>query len=206
MKNKPFIVLLFVFALLVGSVLIVSVLQKSELENAEEKLRLDKVEKVNNLLSNYSFENAFGGNDWKVHVEGNSVSMFDNVIVNNGKYSLAVFSENNYDIFTVSQKIKNIPVENKISFMGFVKVESADSAKLEIELYSEKDSLIIKGTSEILTGTTDWYKLNAWVRTTEIKSTYVIVKGKLYGKGRVWYDEMSLYAIPIETTNIQLSF
>lgn len=206
MKTKPFLVLLFVFAMLVGSILIIGVLQKSAAEAEEEKMKLDKVEKVNNLLLNHSFENIFSGNDWKVYVEGSSVSMFDNVIVNHGKYSLAAISENDNDIFTVYQKIKNIPAENKISFMGFLKVENVDSAKLEIELYSEKDSLIIKGTSEILTGTTDWYKLNAWVRTSENNSNYVIVKGKLYGKGRVWFDDMSLYAIPIETNNIQLSF
>lgn len=206
MKNKPFIVLLFIFAMLIGSILIVGVLQKSEIEDEKEKLRIDKIEKVNNLLNNYSFENSLSGNDWKIISDGKSVSLFDNVIVHHGKYSLSVISEFDNNIFTIFQKIKNIPNENKISFMGFVKVELADSAKLEIELYSSKDSLIIKGTSEILSGTTDWYKLNAWVRNSDSEINYVIVKGKLYGKGRVWFDEMNLYAIPIETNNIQLSF
>lgn len=206
MKNKPFLVLLFVFALLLAFILIIGVIQKSESENNEVKLQIDKVEKIKNLLKNYSFENSFTNNDWQVRVTGNPISFFDNIIVQKGKSSLSAISETEENIFTVYQKVIGIPLDNKISFLGFVKVESADSAKLEIELYSNNDSLIIQGNSETLFGTTDWYKLNAWVRTSDVKSSYVIVKGKLYGKGRVWFDEMNLFAIPIESTNIQLSF
>ncbi len=162
----------------------------------------DDVDRVNNLVKNYSFENQLDAkNNWLVKAELPFANYgFDNIVKYDSASSFILVSdaENQPPIYLL-QKVQGIKADRKLSLFGFARTEDCDSVRLEIELH-DKDSLIIKGFSDCIKGTTDWTEYNAWIKTylpanVIEKDLYIIVKCILYGKGRVWFDKIRLYSL-----------
>jgi len=195
-----------IIAIVLTAVLLFAVFQKKSQE--EVIVKPDDVEKVNNLLRNYSFEKQLSSEkDWSVKAElPFSNYGFDNIVKYDSAASLVLVSESdNQSPIFLSQIVAEIKTDRKLSLFGFVRTEDCDSVRLEIELH-DKDSLIIKGFTDCAKGTTDWTEYNAWIKTFlpgNIKESdlYILVKCILYGKGRAWFDKIRLYSLP-EKANI----
>ncbi len=214
MKIKsPFFIGLIVLALLITGVILIGVFQKSQsLEAEKSKNTVDVVDRVDNLLNNYSFEKEFtGSSSWIIDIpNGQNIDFgFDNLITQKGKYSFNISSREKGTFYLV-QKVNRIEIDKKLSLLGFIKTEDVDSARFEIEL-RDKDSLIIKGYSPPAKKTSDWTEYNAWVKTflppkKKDDSLFVFVKCTLYGSGRVWFDNIRLYSIPVNETIFDVKF
>ncbi len=201
MKKNIYIISVVLVAIVLTTILLFAVFQKKSLE--EEVVKPDDIEKVNNLLKNHSFENIIDvKNDWSVNTKlpfsdfgYDSFTKYDSAV----SFILLSNSDNQPPIY-LSQKVSNIKTDRKFTLLGFVRTEDCDSVRLEIELH-DKDSLIIKGSSDCAKGTSDWTEYNAWIKTflpanVVEKDLYVIVKCVLYGKGRAWFDKIRLYSLP----------
>ncbi len=207
MQNKNlFLSMLIIFAILLGVVLIIGIIINSSEEETPLEI-LNKIEKVDNLLANYSFENELNKEkDWSVTLHSSKSGFsFDDIVKRKGKFSLSLYSEDTvYPSAIVTQRINEIQLDNKITLFGFIRTEDIDSVRLEIHLYDNKDSLLVVGYSVSLKGTNDWTELNTWVRTTDNNSSSIIIKGILFGKGYVWFDNMRLYTLPIKQPYLKL--
>lgn len=205
MKKNIYIISVVLIAIVLTTILLFAVFQKKSLEEAVVKP--DDVEKVNNLLKNYSFENIIDvKNDWSVNTKlpfsdfgYDSFTKYDSAV----SFVLLSDTDNQPPIY-LSQKVSNIKTDKKFTLFGFVRTEDCDSVRLEMELH-DKDSLIIKGFSDCAKGTTDWTEYNAWIKTflpanVAEDDLYVVVKCILYGKGRVWIDKVRLYSLPEKAT------
>lgn len=205
MKKNIYIISVILVAVALTVIILFAVFQKKNLE--EEIVKPDDVEKVNNLLKNYSFENIIDAKtDWSVNSKlpfsdfgYDSFTKYDSA----ASFVLLSTTENQPPIY-ISQKVSDIKANRKLTLFGFLRTEDCDSARFEIELY-DKDSLLIFGYSEFAKGITDWTEYNAWIKTflpanvTE-GDLYIIVKCVLYGKGRVWIDKVRLYSLPEKAT------
>lgn len=201
MKKNIYIISVVLVAVVLTLILLFAVFQKKSLEEAVVKL--DDVEKVNNLLKNYSFENIIDAKtDWSVNTKMpfsdfgyDSFTKYDSAV----SFVLLSNADNQPPIY-ISQKVSNIKANRKLTFFGFLRTEDCDSVRFEIALY-DKDSLLIAGYSEFAKGITDWTEYNAWIKTflpanVVEADLYVVVKCVLYGKGRVWIDKVRLYSLP----------
>lgn len=206
MRKNIYVTSVIIIAVVLTAILLYAVFQKKSQEDVV--IKPDDVEKVNNLLRNFSFEKQLDSkNDWSVKAElPFSIYGFDNIVKYDSAASFILVSnaENLPPIF-LSQKIFRIKTDRKLTLFGFVRTEDCDSVRFELELH-DKDSLIIKGFSDCAKGTTDWTEYNAWIKTLlpdriAEKDLYVLVKCILYGKGRVWFDKVRLYSLP-EKANI----
>ena len=200
MRKNFYINSVIIIAVVLTVVLLYAVFQK---KSKEEVIVIpDDVDKVNNLLRNYSFEKQLDSkNDWSVRVElPFSNYGFDNIVKYDSAASLILVSESeNQPPIFLSQKVTEIKADRKLSLFGFVRTEDCDSVRLEIELRN-RDSLIIKGFTDCAKGTTDWTEYNAWIKTflpdnLIENDLYVLVKCVLYGKGRAWFDKLRLYSL-----------
>jgi hypothetical protein len=204
-RKNIYITSVVIIAVILTAILLYAVFQKKTQE--EVNLPPDDVERVNNLLLNYSFEKQLDSkNDWLVKAESlNSNYGFDNIVKYDSAASFVLVSdsENQPPIF-VLQKVARIKANRKLILFGLVRTEDCDSVRLELELH-DKDSLIIKGFSDCARATTDWTEYNAWIKTflpdkIAENDLYVLVKCILYGKGRAWFDKVRLYALPEKGT------
>lgn len=205
MKKNIYIISVILVAVALTAILLFAVFQKKSFEEAVVKP--DDVEKVNNLLKNYSFENIIDAKtDWSVNTNmPHSDFGYDSFTKYDSAASFVLLSnaDNQPPIF-ISQKVSNIKANRKLTLFGFLRTEGCDSARFEIELY-DKDSLLIKGYSDFARGITDWTEYNAWIKTflpanVAEDDLYVVVKCILYGKGRVWIDKVRLYSLPEKST------
>jgi hypothetical protein len=203
-RKNIFIIILVSVALTAGIILLVGSIQKRSGE--ESRVENDSVERVVNILNNSFFEQSSGEEaNWEISDKNSRIiSGYDNIVKYEGDFSFNITNESEQGEFYISQKVKNINRDRKLALFGFIKSEDIDSAKFEIGFYFG-DSLLIKGYSETITGTTDWTEYNAWIKTflsSHIKpdSLSVQVKGILFGKGRIWFDNIRLYSIPIKET------
>jgi hypothetical protein len=200
-KKNYFVILIVIAAVVLSAILLFAVFQKKSHEEAIVKP--DDIEKVNNLLRNYSFEKLLDTkNDWSVKAVLPFANYgYDVIVKYDSAASLVLVSDSeDQPSLYLSQRVDNINVDRKLSLFGFIRTEDCDSVRLEIELY-DKDSLIIKGFSDCAKGTTDWTEYNAWIKSflpANVVETdlYAIVRCVVYGKGRAWFDKVRLYSLP----------
>ncbi|MBZ0199413.1 MAG: hypothetical protein K8H86_06070 [Ignavibacteriaceae bacterium] len=203
-KRNYFWIILVAAALFVGAVLLITVRQKTAIEKPKAP-GLDEVERVKNLLDNPSFEKEFSVSNWKIKNGELATSGFDDIIKYDGVYSYSIRNdETNDSAVSIFQKIRKLSIDRKYSLFGFIKVEDADSARLELKLY-DKDSLLVSGYSPSVTGTTDWVEQTAWLKTYlphgfDAKDLSIEVGCVLFGNGIVWFDNVRLYSLPEKET------
>ncbi len=203
MRKNIFLASIISLAIFLALILVFGLLEKKSLEEPETT-SLDKVEKVENLLNNSSFEKEFSEtNDWSLKISGDETSAgFDPLIIYEGDFSFGFRSIDNSSIAFVYQKINRLEADKKLSLLGFIKTQDCDSARFEIELY-HKDSLLIRGYSDPASQTTDWQEYNAWVKTylpysSQPDELEAVIKCVIYGKGNAWFDKVRVYSIPLD--------
>ncbi len=202
MRKNIFLASIFSLAIFLALILVFGLLEKKSLEEPETT-SLDKVEKVENLLNNSSFEKELSElKDWQLKIIGNTSAGFDPIIKWEGDFSFGMASGDENSVAFLYQCVKDIEADKKLSLLGFIKTQACDSARFELELYY-KDSLLICGYSDAAKQTTDWEEYNAWVKaylpySLEPPELKVIVKCIVYGKGSAWFDKVRLYSIPLD--------
>lgn len=203
-KRNYFWIILVTTALFAGAVLFFSVLKKKAVEETKAP-GLDEVERVKNLLANYSFENEFSDKNWKLRSGESVTSGYDDIIKYAGNYSFSIRNGGiNDSAVSIYQTIKKLSIDKKYSLFCSIKVEDADSARLELKLF-DKDSVLVSGYSPSVSGTTDWVELTAWLKTYlpvsfNANDLSIEVACVLFGKGRVWFDNARLYSLPEKET------
>jgi hypothetical protein len=207
-KNRIYFYIVIAIAAVLGIILLFAVIEKEREEEVQQQ-KNDRVEKVENLLRNSSFEKELGRRDWSYSEDNNYQFGFDNLVKFIGDYSFNISSLNEEgESASIIQRIENIELDKKVTLLGFIRSEDIDSARFEIEFY-KGDSLMIRGYSESVKGTTDWEEMNAWIKTytTETEGNFsVVVKGIIYGNGRVWFDNIRVYSLPVDESIYNLRF
>jgi hypothetical protein len=207
-KNRIYFYIVIAIAAVLGVILLFAVIEKEREEEVQQQ-KNDRVEKVENLLRNSSFEKELGRRDWSYSEDNNYQFGFDNLVKFIGDYSFNISSLNEEgESASIIQRIENIELDKKVTLLGFIRSEDIDSARFEIEFY-KGDSLMIRGYSESVKGTTDWEEMNAWIKTytTETEGNFsVVVKGIIYGNGRVWFDNIRVYSLPVDESIYNLRF
>jgi hypothetical protein len=207
MKRNPFIILLGAVVLIILTVIIFAVVQKEKVEESATP-KNDRVEKVQNLLKNSSFENQLGSENWNLNIPASYIYGFDGLIKQSGNYSFSIQSGEANEIAFFHQRLRGIEADKKLSLLGFIKTEEVDSVFFIIEFY-EEETLIASGYSPVVKGTTDWNEYNAWIKTysnNREADFSAVVKGVLFGKGRAWFDNVRLYSIPINESIYNFKF
>jgi len=194
LKGKKFLMILSAFALSV--VLIFIFLIKPE----ENKYEIRNVDFTKNVLMNSQFE-EISISPWEVDFsqKNQSYAYLDDIVKFKGKNSLCLLSESKNNLISVSQTISNVQRNKKYILNGYLKTEDFVTGFLKLELYSASDSLIAFSDSYKLKGMNDWTFLTTWVRTMDTKITKIKVKLVLEGNGRVWFDELELFPVEINT-------
>jgi hypothetical protein len=207
-KNRIYFYIVIAIAAVLGIILLFAVIEKEREEEIQQQKK-DRVEKVENLIRNSSFEKELGRRDWSYSEDNNYQFGFDNLVKFIGDYSFNISSLNEEgESASIIQRIENIELDKKVTLLGFIRSEEIDSARFEIEFY-KGDSLMIRGYSESVKGTTDWEEMNAWIKTytTETEGNFsVVVKGIIYGNGRVWFDNIRVYSLPVDESIYNLRF
>ena len=204
-----FWIILVAVALVATIILLFGVFDKKSKEEIKEP-GFDTIERVRNLIKNSSFEHEFAEDNWQLRYPGLIGTGFDDIIKRHGEYSYSISAEHESDKLIIFQKVNGIEVDKRYTLFGFVKVEDADSARLEMKLYN-KDSLLISGYSTSVKGTSDWVEQTAWLKTylpgnVEENFLSIDINCVLFGKGRVWFDNVRMYSIPEKETIYNYDF
>ena len=204
-----FWIILVAVALVAAIILLFGVFDKKSKEEIK-KPGFDTIERVINLVNNSSFEHEFAEDNWQLRYPGLIGTGFDDIIKRHGEYSYSLSAEHESNKLIIFQKVKGIEVDKRYTLFGFVKVEDADSARLEMKLYN-KDSLLISGYSTSVKGTSDWVEQTAWLKTylpgnVEENFLSIDINCVLFGKGRVWFDNVRMYSIPEKETIYNYDF
>lgn len=209
-KRNPFLIVIISIVVILLVFFLFAIIQKEKQEELKP-VKNDQVERVENRINNSSFEKEFSRQDWQIFIDQNNKYGFDKIISKEGEYSFSIDNQNGAgDSSFIMQRISNIEIDKKISLLGYIKTEECDSARFELELFAD-DSLLVIGYSESVKGTTDWTEYNCWLKTTlpgsyKNKNIYVDVKAVLYGNGRVWFDNVRLYSIPVDESIYNFDF
>ncbi len=203
-KRNYFWIILVTVALFAGAVLLITALKKKTVDETKAP-GIDEVERVKNLLENYSFEKEFSAKNWKLRSGESVTSGFDDIIKYAGNYSFSIRNDGiNDSAGSIFQTVNKLAIDRKYSLFCFIKVEDADSARLELKLF-DKDSLLVSGYSPSVSGTTDWVELTAWLKTYlpvgfNANDLSIEAACVLFGKGRVWFDNARLYSLTEKET------
>lgn len=203
--NKPLILSVSAAFLIIAAVVfaISFLTEKKEIAAAEDPL--NEIERTKNLLMNSSFEFPFSQNDWRLKTSEAAVHGFDRFSFKNGEFSFTL-QQNENDSTFLSQKVERLEPNKKYIFFGFVKGEEIDSVIFAVACFDKNNKQLVAGYSQTFKSTFDWTMASTWIRTQNENSAYLFLQTSIYGAGRVWLDDFSLYSVPNDYKFNQIPF
>jgi hypothetical protein len=156
-------------------------------------------EGAGNLLLNGSAEQGAGDRPlhWfaaRVPAEGLKMERTSG-ICHSGQYSLSIVNDhpsgklvsNNW-----AQEISTIPQGKTIRVEGWIRTEGAEAVNLCVQCWNSKDRLVALSSTRVVRGNQDWLHAQSEPMVVPAETTSLIVRAALTGRGKAWFDDLSL--------------
>ncbi|MBX3406776.1 MAG: hypothetical protein KF869_08425 [Phycisphaeraceae bacterium] len=102
-----------------------------------------------------------------------------------------VYAESQFNNW--AQRVEGWKAGETYVFAAWVKTDRAESASICVQVWDEGGKILVAyATSESLTGTREWQKLATGPLTIPARAGALVVRAGLTGRGRAWFDELSL--------------
>lgn len=131
------------------------------------------------------------------HVPAQGLIMrLDDKVLKAGRSSLFVENSFTYPQATYNnwaQRIDGLAPGSSFTLSGWVRTENAESASMCVQAWDEGGkNLVAFTTTEPVIGTRDWKLVKSAPITIPASARLVIVRAGLGGKGKAWFDELTL--------------
>ncbi|MBN9482644.1 MAG: hypothetical protein BGO70_07210 [Bacteroidetes bacterium 43-93] len=128
----------------------------------------------------------------------------DGKVKHNGKQSLCLdLSKATTEYVCSGYKIPVLPVGHKITLTGYIKTQDADSgAALWLRLDGPNGQNIDNMDHRLIKGTTNWQQYTIELNYNGQEERQILMGALLYGKGKLWVDDMHVYIDGNDLQNI----
>lgn len=120
----------------------------------------------------------------------------DDKIVRAGRRSLFVGNTHIYPAATFNnwaQRVEGLKPGEAYVLSAWIKADRAEQASICVQVWDEgAKNMVAFSTSETIVGTREWQKIESEPITIPASASAVIVRAGLGGRGKVWFDELSL--------------
>lgn len=127
--------------------------------------------------------------------EGLTMSI-DDKTVRAGRRSLFVGNTHIYPAATFNnwaQRVEGLKPGEAYVLSAWIKADRAEQASICVQVWDEGGKNMVGfSTSETIVGTREWQKIESEPITIPASARAVIVRAGLGGRGKVWFDELSL--------------
>lgn len=116
-------------------------------------------------------------------------------ICHSGQYSLSIINDHHYGELVSNnwaQEISAIPVGKTVRLEGWIRTEGAEAVNLCIQCWNSQDRLIALSSKPVFHGNQDWFHAQSQPLVVPAETTSLIVRAALTGRGKAWFDDLSL--------------
>jgi len=113
-----------------------------------------------------------------------------------GKASLAIFNEHQYKETVANnwaQRLQQVPAGKTLILSAYIRTENADSVNVCLQCWSLGGKEMLAFTSTpVFRGDQEWILVRSGRVTVPAKTAFIIVRAVLAGKGKAWFDDISV--------------